>query len=304
MRAKPTSLILTLIIMISVTSCSFNNQFYHPKPLKAPITTSITHDNTGDMLYTMHIVSHKQPPVFITPKGDTVDFDYRIENILFSNRQEDTLHGWFISPTNSVPPKATLLFLHGNGGNILSYLSLVFPFVKMGYQAFIFDYSGYGFSSGKPNRGNVLSDANAAVELISQRSDVESTMLLLYGQSLGGHLAPTVANMNSKAIDGVILEGAFSSHKDIAAHSVGFIGRLMVREAYPAKTAVKNLHKPILIIHSINDSVIPASMAKQLFENANEPKDYFEIDECHICGPLYYADEIDKRISKLMKLQN
>ncbi|MDD3892550.1 MAG: hypothetical protein PHE03_09655, partial [Bacteroidales bacterium] len=71
MRAKPTSLILTLIIMISVTSCSFNNQFYHPKPLKAPITTSITHDNTGDMLYTMHIVSHKQPPVFITPKGDT-----------------------------------------------------------------------------------------------------------------------------------------------------------------------------------------------------------------------------------------
>lgn len=302
MRAKSSSLTLAFLLIISITSCSFNKQFYHPKAIKAPIEISITHDNTGDTLYAMRIVSHKQPPLFITPKGDTIDFDYHIENILFSNKQEDTLHGWFISPRDTVPPKATILFLHGNGGNILSYLSLVFPFVKMGYQAFIFDYSGYGFSNGKPNREAVLSDANASVELISQRSDVQGTMLLLYGQSLGGHLAPTVANMNSKFIDGVILEGAFSSHKDIAAHSAGFIGKLMVREAYPAKIAVKGLHKPILIIHSINDEVIPVSMGKELFNNANEPKDYLEIDECHICGPLYYADEIDKRISALMKL--
>jgi pimeloyl-ACP methyl ester carboxylesterase len=302
MRAKLSLFILLLVVIVSASSCSFNKQFYHPKALKTPIDIIITHDNTGDTLYAMRIVSHKQPPLFITPKGDTIDFDYHIENVLFSNKQEDTLHGWFISPKDTVPPKATLVFLHGNGGNILSYLSLVFPFVKMGYQAFIFDYSGYGFSNGEPSRSNVLFDANAAVKLISHRRDVKGTKLLLYGQSLGGHLAPTVANMNNEVVDGVILEGAFSSHKDIAAQSAGFIGRVMVREAYPAKNAVKVLHKPILIIHSINDKVIPVSMAKTLFENANEPKDYLEIDECHICGPLYYANEIDKRISTLMKL--
>ena len=32
------------------------------------------------------------------------------------------------------------------------------------------------------------------------------------------------------SIDGLIIEGAFSNHKDVAANVAGFVGRLIVRE--------------------------------------------------------------------------
>jgi hypothetical protein len=74
----------------------------------------------------------------------------------------------------------------------------------------------------------------------------------------------------------------------------------LVKEAYPAKHAVKELTIPILVIHSTNDSVIPFTMGKELYERANEPKIFFEIDGYHICGPLSYADEIDEKIDEIL----
>ena len=300
MKKSSSFLSIAIITLTILSSCSFNGQFYHPMPINTPFSVPITQEETNDTLFFMQVESREQAPLFVTPKGDTATFDYSIENVLFTNAESQSLHGWFIAPAESIQPKATLLFLHGNGGNIISYLSFVFPFVKRGYQAFIFDYSGYGFSEGKPNRKSVLSSANAAVQLISKRNDVKNSPLLIYGQSLGGHLSPEVANQNRNAIDGVIIEGAFSSHKDIAAQSAGFFGRVLVKEAYPAKHAVKELTIPILVIHSTNDSVIPFTMGKKLYERANEPKLFFEIDGYHICGPLSYADEIDEKIDEIL----
>jgi len=301
MKKSSSILSIAIITLTFFSSCSFNGQFYHPMPINTPFSVPITHEETDDTLFIMQVESREQAPLFLTTDGDTATFDYSIENVLFNNTENQSLHGWFITPADSIQPKATLLFMHGNGGNITSYLSFVFPFVKRGYQAFIFDYSGFGFSEGKPNRKSVLSSANAAVQLISKRNDVKNVPLLIYGQSLGGHLSPEVANQNRSAIDGVIIEGAFTSHKDIAAQSAGFLGRVLIKEAYPAKRAVEELTVPILVIHSTDDSVIPFNMGKELYERANEPKMFFEIDGYHIRGPLSYANEIDEKIDEILK---
>ncbi|MBK9423616.1 MAG: hypothetical protein IPN54_05745 [Bacteroidetes bacterium] len=46
---------------------------------------------------------------------------------------------------------------------------------------------------------------------------MKGTKLVIYGQSLGGHLAAVVAQQRQDDIDALVIEGAFSSHKDIAS---------------------------------------------------------------------------------------
>jgi fermentation-respiration switch protein FrsA (DUF1100 family) len=165
----------------------------------------------------------------------------------------------------------------------------------------MFDYSGYGFSEGKLSRKNILADANSALTYVKSRSDVNRKKLIIYGQSLGGHLAAVVASKREKEIDGLVIEGAFSSHKDIAANTAGVLGRLLVKEDYSAYKSIQKYKKPVLIIHSIEDKVIPFRMGKKLYDRANAPKEFFEIRECHICGPQYYADSIANRIIGILK---
>lgn len=301
MKKLPFTLIIILLgTILGLTSCEFNSKFYYPKKISLPFSTPVISKENGDTLYTLNVLSDSVPPVFTNKNGEEIEFDYHIESALIKSASGNTIHGWFIEPADSVKNNITLFFLHGNGGNILSYLSLVFPFVEQGYQAFMFDYSGYGLSDGKPNRKNVYNDANSAFNHLRSRDEVKGNKIVVYGQSLGGHLTPSVALQNIEFISGIVIEGAFSSHKDIAAQGAGIFGRIFVRETYPAKKLISKLRLPTLIIHSTDDSVIPFKMGEKLYQNANEPKELFVIDGCHICGPKFYAEEISEKIQSML----
>lgn len=41
-------------------------------------------------------------------------------------------------------------------------------------------------------------------------------------------------------------------------------------------------------------------MGKKIYENANEPKRFYEIKKCHICGPRYYVEEIFEKIKNML----
>lgn len=138
---------------------------------------------------------------------------------------------------------------------------------------FMFDYSGFGFSEGKPTRNNVLVDALSTLDYIKTREDIKNTNILLYGQSLGGHLGAMVSATLSD-IEGLITEGAFSSHKDIGGHMVPVLGKIFVKQGYSALKSIKEYHKPLLVIHSTQDSTIPFFMSRKLYDAANEPKEF------------------------------
>jgi fermentation-respiration switch protein FrsA (DUF1100 family) len=95
------------------------------------------------------------------------------------------------------------------------------------------------------------------------------------------------------------LEGAFSSHDDIAGERAGFIGRWFIGEKYSAKDSIPLIKKPVLVIHSIGDRTIPIEHGKRLYAAATEPKSFYQIDSTHILGPLYYADSIVARIERM-----
>ena len=84
-----------------------------------------------------------------------------------------------------VEPKYTILHFHGSGQFIFTQYRYMEPLVEQGFQVFVFDYSGYGFSGGKASRANVLNDGRAALDYLMTKEEVKATKLVLYGQSLG-----------------------------------------------------------------------------------------------------------------------
>jgi len=225
--------------------------------------------------------------------------DYTIESVVFKSSSGNNLNGWMLKPKNT-KPAITLLHLHGNGGWLLSQFRAITPLLKHGFQVFIFDYSGYGYSEGSATRDNVLMDGNSALTWLKSRPDVQQTPIVIYGQSLGGHLSAVVASQRQNEIDGLVIEGAFSSHKDIAADRGGFLGRIIVSEKYCGFESIRSFKKPVLVIHSTEDKVVPFEMGQKLYENANAPKEFYEIVNCHICGPKFYADSISQKIKKML----
>ncbi len=290
----------TLIIIATFlfSACSFNKIFLQPTTVPANAKELTMSSPTDTTFVKFEPVSHQ--PTFLKQNKDTIEFDYTIESVNFESSNGNTLNGWMIKPKNYIPT-TTLLHFHGNGGFILSQYQALTPLLKFGFQIFIFDYSGYGFSEGKATRKNVLIDGNSALTYLKSRPDIKNTRLVIYGQSLGGHLSAVVASQRQADIDGLVIEGAFSSHKDIAAESAGIFGRMFVSEQYCAVKSIRTYKKPVLVIHSTEDDIIPFEMGEKIYANANEPKNFYEIKKCHICGPEFYADSIAIKIENLFK---
>jgi len=298
-------IILTISTMTFLTACSFNKMYLQPTSLpkipqdkdKVSITTTTKNDTTFVEFNTKTL-----QPTFLKNNKDTVILDYTIESVVFKSLSGNNLNGWLLKPKN-IDATTTLLHFHGNAGFLLSQYQAITPLLKYGFQAFVFDYSGFGFSEGKATRDNVLLDGNSALTYIKSREDVKNTKLVIYGQSLGGNLSAVVAQQRETDIDGLVIEGAFSSHKDIAAKTAGVFGRLLVSEKYSAYKSIRTFKKPVLIIHSTEDEVIPFKMGQKIFDNAIAPKEFYEIKKCHICGPEFYADSISLKIINMLKIK-
>ncbi len=288
---------LFTIVFIIVSSCALNKKFLHPIILHQEDRLSAYVPEAED---TLTLSFNENLSTKITdPKGEIADLPYSIETVFFQNRSGDSLHAWFIEPNENYNG-TTIYFLHGNAANLAYQILFATPFVKAGYQVFIFDYSGFGFSQGEATRKAVKNDATDGLNYLLAREDIKYDHLLIYGQSLGGHLSVVIANENQAKIDGLVTEGAFSSHSDIAANSVPILGRIFTREMYSAEKNIVDFKKPILIIHSTEDKRIPFEHGERLYELANEPKEFYVIDKKHIRGPLYYADSITAKMARMV----
>ncbi len=295
-------IIPTLLFPFLLFSCSVNKIFLRPTKIEHVSSEKEKFNLTvATRIDTAHVLidSKTLQPTFLNSINDTINQDYTIESVVFESLNGNKLNGWLIKPKNATPT-ITLLHFHGNAGFIYNQYHAMTPFLKLGYQAFVFDYSGFGFSEGKASRKNVLIDGNSALTYIKSRDDVKNTKVVIYGQSLGGHLSAVVAQQRQAEIDGLVIEGAFSSHQDIAALKAGIVGRLFVSEQYSAKKSIRDYKKPVLVIHSTEDQTIPFELGQRIYSNANFPKEFYEIEKCHICGPHFYAELISAKIMNML----
>jgi pimeloyl-ACP methyl ester carboxylesterase len=296
--------IRVLLLLLCCSSCTFNKLFYQPERMpKPPVSFQLRNREKHDTVY-VSIADSNCQPVFRNAQHGPYDPGYTLESVFFRSGDGNRLNGWWLKPGRVQPNGITLLFLHGNGGNVLSQFAGAVPFVQRGFKVLLIDYSGYGYSEGHSTRKNFLTDGNSALSYLLGRPDVRGDKIVIYGQSLGGHLSATVAAQNEARIDGLVMEGAPSSHKDIAAYMsrpFGFTARLLVKEGYSARASIAQYHKPLLLIHSSEDRTVPFFLSHKIYERANAPKEFYEIKHGHIMGPEYYADSIAAKIVRIVR---
>jgi esterase/lipase len=287
-----------ILLVLLLTSCSFDNQFL--KPTKISIETKSVRLKNRPAETTISFSGENKQPMIMSKEMNPDSLEYNIESVFFQSTSGNMLNGWMITPTGS-ESDLILLSFHGNAGCLPTVYEQMIPLVKAGFQVFMFDYSGFGFSAGKSTRASVYKDGLAALDYLLSRDDVRGKILVVYGQSYGGYLAGVIGSQRQNDIDGLVLEGAFSSHQDIACDSVGFWGKILVRAEYSAAESVRDFHKPILIIHSREDEVVPFKFGKKIYDNANQPKELFEIDYPHLHGTAYYSDIIISKINGMFR---
>ena len=201
-------------------------------------------------------------------EGTPSNWGLSYEDVSFPAADGVGLHGWYLPG----PTETTVLWLHGNGGNIshrLENLMLVHRYLGAGI--FIFDYRGYGRSQGRPSEVGTYQDSQGALDYLRSRPDVDADRIVYFGRSLGTAVAVWLATQHPPR--GLILESPFSSVQDMARKVCPRLPlHRLVRNKYDTLSRIREVSCPVLIVHGEHDPLVPLEQGRKLFDAAEEPK--------------------------------
>ncbi|MEW6211047.1 MAG: alpha/beta hydrolase [Acidobacteriota bacterium] len=214
---------------------------------------------------TFHPERYNSYQAWIAPPG--------AEDVWFAGEGGLKLHGWFIN-SQVKPALATVIYFHGNGGNLSHVGWLGESLSRRGFDVLLFDYRGYGRSEGSiSDERDLYSDADAAYNYVVNERMVSPARIVLYGQSLGTTAAIDVASRREASA--MILESGLSSATRMAEKMMPWLPRFlreMGRNRFESVKKLAEIHCPSLITHGDPDPTIPTEQGRELFAAANEPK--------------------------------
>ena len=197
-----------------------------------------------------------------------------LEDVWFQSRDGTKLFGWYVEAGPSAP---VLLWCHGNAGNVIHRLDNLAELYRLGLSVFIFDYRGYGRSTGKPTEDGLYQDALAAYGYLVNTRGVRPERLILFGRSLGASVAGTVASQRPAA--GLILESPFPSIAAMArTHYLGLPLHWLLSGRFPLDERLSRVSLPVLVIHGDRDDIVPIALGREVFAAAREPKSLYVIE--------------------------
>lgn len=224
----------------------------------------------------------------------------RVEDCFLVADDGVRLHGWFCSPVQRkngtvtpVSTQTTVLFLHGNGGNLSDRYDAIRQLVRFPVCVFVLDYRGYGKSEGTPSEAGLYRDARAAWRYLIRERGVGAEEVVLFGESLGGAVAINLATDVKPA--GVVVQASFTSLHDMATLKMPFVPPFLVRTRMDSLGKVARLPCPKLFIHGTKDATIPNRMSRRLFAASSEPKQLYPVEGAGhndvelVGGADYYA---------------
>ena len=240
---------------------------------------------------------HKYPEGNWNPSSSSVSR----EDVHFTASDGVRLHGWYIP---SAGAKATLLWFHGNAGNITHRLGNIEMLKPLNLNIFIFDYRGYGKSEGEPDEKGIYSDSQAAYDWLVKVKNILPEEIILFGRSLGGICAVEVASGNPAA--GLILESVFPSAGKMAEKifPVLPLGGA-IKSRFDAISKVPDLKLPKLFIHGTQDEIVPYKLGRELFSVAADPKEFYDIqgaghNDTFLIGGAGYFNALGQFIKKVV----
>ncbi len=201
------------------------------------------------------------------------------EDVFFETADRKKLHGWFVpaaASNESVP--STVLFLHGNAGNIGHRWEKILILHDLGVSIFIFDYRGYGRSEGAPSEAGIYQDTDAAYAYLVGRG-IAPEKIIVYGESIGGAFAVNLAA--TRAVKALIVEDTLTSVPAMVRRTIPFIPAFALATRLDSLSRISKVRVPKLFFHSLDDEIVPFEMGRALFETAAEPKRFVQLRGGH-----------------------
>ncbi|KAJ4952568.1 hypothetical protein NE237_029400 [Protea cynaroides] len=192
------------------------------------------------------------------------------------------LHAWFIKlfPDCKGP---TIIFFQENAGNIAHRLEMVrIMLERLQCNVFMLSYRGYGASDGYPSQHGITRDAQAALDHLTQRTDIDTSRIVVFGRSLGGAVGAVLTKNNPDKVAGFILENTFTSILDMAGVLLPFLKwfiggsgskgpkvlNCLVRSPWSTIDIIGQIKQPILFLSGLQDEMVPPSQMQMLYAKA------------------------------------
>ncbi|MCA9897533.1 MAG: alpha/beta hydrolase [Ardenticatenaceae bacterium] len=232
-------------------------------------------------------------PRHTQPSQTPADFGLTAENVHFSADGVE-LAAWFVPPTE-VANGATLIYVHGFGGNRGALLAQAAAMHGYGYGALLLDMRHHGDSGDSVSTWGYAeaNDVIAAYNYLLTRPEVDASRIGLVGKSMGGAaVAQAAAQLPDTAV--LILESTYSSFEENLVNIMPSIGRgpgflaPYVFNRMDAATSeplteirtvdtVTQLTMPLLLVHGEQDRLVPLAQGQAIFAAANEPKQLYTV---------------------------
>jgi fermentation-respiration switch protein FrsA (DUF1100 family) len=216
------------------------------------------------------------PRTYTQPPATPARLGLAFEDVRLRTADGETLAGWWVPARGAT--RAALVF-NGNAGNITHRLDYLQPLQRMGYSVLLFDYRGYGASSGRPGEQGTYRDADAAWAWLMARGYAPRQVLLL-GESLGGAVAAELAARVQPGA--LILASTFTSLNDLGSELYPWLPvRRISRYGYDTLAAVRAYRGPLLVAHSPGDRLVPYAHGERLHAAAPGPRELLALAGDH-----------------------
>lgn len=147
-----------------------------------------------------------------------------------------------------------ILFMHGNGGGLSDSIAATRAFVQAGHAVAVVGYPGYDGTPGAPSEATIITASLEAYDWLKARPGNAGIYVL--GNSIGG--GPAVAVARSRLVSGLMLVSAFADLPGVVRRTVPFVPSGLVRDRYDNVAGIAQVKAPILLIHAVDDEVVPA----------------------------------------------
>ncbi len=175
------------------------------------------------------------------------------------------LGAWYVPPPSGAP---VVIVFHGNAGTWADRAPLGAALADRGLGVILAGYRGYGGNPGSPSEEGFASDARAVWQFA--REQWSDHPVVLFGESLGTGVAVGLATEHQPAA--LILRSPFTSWPDVARVHYPFVPAGLIQDRFPSIDRIGSIASPLLVVAGSDDSIVPASQSRSLYEAANEPK--------------------------------
>lgn len=224
-------------------------------------------------LFQSCLIYRPSGPYVVTP----ADVGLRYEEVTLLTDDGVRLGAWYVPHARA---KGTVLFCHGNAGNISHRVAAIKGLHDFALNVLIFDYRGFGRSEGRPSEAGIYRDAETAWRFLVERRGEPPQRIVVFGRSLGGAVAIELASHHHPAA--LVVHSTFTRLADVAARLYWFLPvRWILRPEYASIDKIARVACPKLFVHGADDELIPIELGRRLFAAAGEPREFIEIPSGH-----------------------